>query len=181
MLIRLDHIHVERAKQVGIRRNDHNRTRIRDQKVDKNTSAEQTNIIGATAEVAIAEMTGYEWYDFQEEFWKDDHQDRKPDVGPLEVRVNNRKHPVQMLLYQQKNPQMRPYVLCVIESPTTVRVAGWRFGFECRKERYLKANWARPCYGVPESDLHGLCSLHNWCRDVGWDEWPMTEIMGDDS
>lgn len=175
MLIKLTKQEIDTAIDIASQRQSHNTKNIRDQLV-ASISPLDANVLGTISEMAVVKMTGYEWNAFEPQFWTTPINDRKADCGPIEVRVNLRKYATNMLLYQPKNPEFRPYVLLVKQEPSTFKVVGWRFGFECAKEGFWKSSWARPCYAIPQDRLYGLQSLENWCISSGYGDWKISSL-----
>jgi len=173
VIIELSKDDVETATRCGEARQSHNESRISDQKVCDQDSLE-ININGAKAELAVVKATGYEWNCFSEEFWKTPKDKRPADVGPIEVRTNNRRYSVNLLLFQKDGSDMRPHLLVIPYSATKYLLAGWRFGFECRNDEFLKEEWKRPCYAVPDGNVYLLLSLENWCISHGYNKWQIT-------
>jgi len=164
---------IKEAIECGRRRQAHDSRHIADQKVcDK--SPLDININGAKAEKVVAKLTGYAWNAFSSRFWETPKHDRAADVGPLEVRTNNKLFRVNMLLFQKDGQQMRPHVLVIPISDSVYEIAGWRFGFECMQQSFWQASWKRPCYAAPDVDLYGLRSLENWCISSGHGAWKLT-------
>lgn len=170
MIIELTDEDIAEATRCGKSRQSHNEASIRDQKVCDRGSNE-INVNGAKAELAVVKATGYEWNCFTPHFWETPRHKRLPDVGPIEVRTNNRRFRVNMLLYQKNGNDMSPYLLVIPLSDRRYELAGWRFGFECRKNEFWQLKWKRPCYAVPDHSLYSLKSLRNWCESKGCKEW----------
>jgi hypothetical protein len=170
MIIELTVEDIKSATQCGEYRQSHNESRIRDQKVSKKSSLE-ININGAKAELSVVKATGYEWNRFTPNFWKTPRNKRPADVGPIEVRTNNSKFNINMLLYQKNGERMRPYMLVIPLDEKTYQLKGWRFGFECEKKEFWKPSWKKPCYAVPEYRLYSLRSLKEWCNSHLHAKW----------
>jgi hypothetical protein len=111
----------------------------------------------------VIKLTGYQIG----QFWHEG-PGREKDVGPLRVRASH----TPLLVIHESDALMDAFV-AVKASGLSMQVVGWRFGFECKKDRYEKCYLGMPrCWAVPHSDLYGLRSLEQWCISHGYPSWP---------
>ena len=178
MIVELTEKDVEKARECADRRNKHNQAHIRDQRVAADRTSFEVDLNGALAELAVVKMTGYSWYFFEERFWEKRKKDRDPDVGPIEVKTNNKRFKTHLLLYQRDGIDQRPYLLAIPIGDNRFEMIGWRFGFECRKKRYWMADWPRPCFAVPDKDLYSVESLEKWCISHNHEPWTHRHDQG---
>lgn len=118
---------------------------------DPSSAAEDwgTNILGAIAEMAVAKHLNIFWADRPE-------LDYKGDVGRYQVRTTWRPNGSLLLHDDDKDGQV---FILACGCPPTWRLAGWLLAVDGKQPRYWQTRTGRPCYMVPQTDLHDMFVL----------------------
>lgn len=124
-----------------------------------------SDIQAAIAECAMALYTGLPWRAYKS---APEHLGmgacQTPDVGPIEVKSISRPH--HKLILHSKPMMEAPHArLLVVKNEVTF--TGWAFGFEIWSDKYWDKSLPTPAYA--RSELYGIKSLCDWCRQSGWD------------
>ena len=107
------------------------------------------HILGAAGELAVAKFLGRYWGGDVRNF-------KKADLGQsVQVRTRS-KHEYDLIVRHDDNPD-DAYVLVTATTHTRLRIHGWIYGSEARKDEWLKTYGDRPAaWFVPQSALRPL-------------------------
>lgn len=104
------------------------------------------HIEGAAAELAYSK--------FRDRYWTGalaDSPVHTGDVGLVEIRSTAR--PDGALIIHRTDHDERPYVLVTGRMPT-VRLVGWLYGAEAKRDEFWRTDTGRPAFFAPQSELH---------------------------
>lgn len=172
MVVHLTEANLKRIVAESERRRSHTKSNgAMDHTSNGSQSASEMGVIG---EWCVAIMTGYKPLGF-----KYGGEGKEKDVGPIQVRATTRS----VLYFKDFEDPDDPIVAVKIIDRQTAEIVGWRFGFECMKDRYKRLpkneQNMRPgqkCWWeVPHQDLYSVQSLENWCVSHGFREWRKAE------
>lgn len=155
------------------RRSHTSKTGAMDHTTKGSRAASEMGIFG---EAAVQKITGYKASGFRYS-----GRGKAKDVGPLQVRATERH----LLYFKDFENPYDPYVGVQILGEGAVEIIGWRFGFECQKDKFRREPQSkdrmRPgqeCWWqVPHSELYSLLSLENWCVSHGYAKWHASGLL----
>lgn len=169
MIIALNASEIQNANRVGRERFDRAETWAKDDPlIAPHVQPLDAHIAGALAEAVAVKLTGYEWNEHEDGFWRLPHKDRKADVGPIEVRTaaNPMKFP-SLIVKKDEDPD-RPYLLVVKLNNAEYRLDGWLMGRDVKINEYWRQHWPSPCFAAPNRHLTSLPSLERYCVSLGY-------------
>lgn len=159
------------AVEIAKKRNRENRkNKENDGAVATEKSSLGVDIEGAVGEKAVSKYLNLNWSgDFKShaewlEWRKTGH-----DVCDFEVKTTSYK--TGKLLVQSKNDDNSPYILVIVPKNLVellifgepveipVRLMGWLYGRDAKKEEFWMTEWRRPCFAVPQKKLNSLDTL----------------------
>jgi hypothetical protein len=104
------------------------------------------DVMGASAEMALAKMLNIYWCGDVNTF-------KLPDVGSLQVRSTSLEHG--SLIVRENDSDNDIFVLMILERPSTYHFGGWTFGVDAVQRKYRRApNGRPPAFFVPQRDLN---------------------------
>jgi hypothetical protein len=110
---------------------------------------------GALAELAVSRALNLPWDGkFMPVSVWDTWKLEGNDVGKLEIRSTDRIDG--RLILHPSDKDYSPYLLVVAASISTYKLVGWILGKEGKQDCYWRDNVPRPCYMVPQNDLHSM-------------------------
>lgn len=157
MLIKLTDEDIVQAKTVAEMRNKSQREAGRPDGLVKGSSIGR-DLQGTFSELAVSRALNLPWDGrfvpiAQWDKWKHEGND----VGKLEIRSTDR--PDGRLILHPSDKDYSPYVLVISTPHPNYKLVGWIWGNEGKDSKYWRTNVPRPCFMVPQTDLHTIDSL----------------------